>query len=136
MTRQMRYPAVPLVVHDPFFSVWSFSDRLTESWSCHWGGADSRLSGILRIDGRSRRFCGLDGGEAMEQTGCEVLPTRTIYTFAADGVELKFTFLSPLLPDDLELLSRPLCYLCRKCVPSTAGNTVCSSIWIAAPTGL
>ena len=111
MTRQMRYPAVPLVVHDPFFSVWSFSDRLTESWSCHWGGADSRLSGILRIDGRSRRFCGLDGGEAMEQTGCEVLPTRTIYTFAADGVELKFTFLSPLLPDDLELLSRPLCYL-------------------------
>ena len=67
MTRQMRYPAVPLVVHDPFFSVWSFSDRLTESWSCHWGGADSRLSGILRIDGRSLRFAGPDGGEAMEQ---------------------------------------------------------------------
>ena len=111
MTQQRRYPAVPLVVHDPFFSVWSFSDRLTESWSCHWGGADSRLSGILRIDGRSLRFSGLDGGEAMEQTGCEVLPTRTIYTFSAGGVELKFTFLSPLLPDDPELLSRPRCYL-------------------------
>lgn len=111
MTQQRRYPAVPLVVHDPFFSVWSFSDRLTESWSCHWGGADSRLSGILRIDGRSLRFAGPDGGEAMEQTGCEVLPTRTIYTFSAGGVELKFTFLSPLLPDDPELLSRPLCYL-------------------------
>ena len=91
MTQQRRYPAVPLVVHDPFFSVWSFSDRLTESWSCHWGGADSRLSGILRIDGRSLRFAGPDGGEAMEQTGCEMYinPRDEGYEPGMSGMKFK-----------------------------------------------
>jgi hypothetical protein len=38
-------------------------------------------------------------------------PTSTSYTYAGAGVSLTMTFLTPLLPDSLELLSRPLTYI-------------------------
>ena len=47
----------------------------------------------------------------LPQTKVEVLPTRTIYEFAGAGVKLGLTFLTPALPDDLDVLSRPLTYL-------------------------
>jgi len=47
----------------------------------------------------------------MPQTGLEVLPTRTLYRFEADGVRLGVTFTTPALPHDLDLLSRPVTYV-------------------------
>jgi hypothetical protein len=44
---------------------------------------------------------------ALPQTALEVLPTRTIYHFSGAGVEFTLTFLTPALPFDLEVLSRP-----------------------------
>ena len=35
-----------------------------------------------------------------------MLPTRTVYTFEGGGVALTLTFLTPALPDDLDVLSR------------------------------
>jgi hypothetical protein len=108
-----RPPAVPLVTHDPYFSVWSFNDRLTDDWSRHWTGAIQAICGLCRIDGKAYRFCGPQpkDAEAMKQTGLEVWPTRTIYEFEAGGVRLVLTFMTPLLPDDLDLISRPVTYL-------------------------
>jgi hypothetical protein len=108
-----RPPAVPLVTHDPYFSVWSFADRLTDDWPRHWTGAYNGISGIARIDGAALRFAGKSGAapDAMEQLDVSVLPTRTIYRFAARGVELVLTFLTPALPHDLDVLARPLTYL-------------------------
>ena len=40
-----------------------------------------------------------------------MLPTRTIYEFAGAGVKVGLTFFTPALPDDLDVLSRPLTYL-------------------------
>jgi hypothetical protein len=51
------------------------------------------------------------GAPALPQTKVEVLPTRTSYLFQSAEVSVSLTFLTPALPDDLDLLSRPLTYL-------------------------
>jgi hypothetical protein len=51
-------PAYPLIVHDPYFSIWSFSDKLNESTTRHWTGTDHSLLGILSVDGKLYKFLG------------------------------------------------------------------------------
>lgn len=53
-----------------------------------------------------------------EQTSLKVTPTQSIYTFACQGVELTVTFTSPLLPDNLDVLSRPASYIAFHAVSS------------------
>ncbi len=129
----LRPPAVPLVTHDPYFSVWSTTDRLTEGWSKHWTGANHALCGIARIDGKPYRFMGIrpEDTPAMNQTRLQVTPTRTVYTFEADGVELQMTFLTPALPYDLDVLSRPVTYILWQ-VRSTDGKTHDVSLYLDA----
>jgi hypothetical protein len=40
-----------------------------------------------------------------------VLPTRSIYTFEGAGVALTLTFMTAALPEDMDILSRPVTYL-------------------------
>lgn len=105
-----RPPAVPLVTHDPYLSVWSVSDRLPDNWPRHWTGAVNGLAGLIRVDGKTYRFCGTPSREwpAAEQLSVDVGPTRTVYRFRAGPADLTVTFVSPLLPDDPDLLSRPI----------------------------
>jgi len=108
----LRYPAVPLIVHDPYFSVWSFTDRLTESYTRHWTGSGNGMRGMVNIDGHAYRFAGdIKHVPPMEQKSVEVLPTRTVYIFEAAGIRLTLTFLTPALPHRLDIMSRPLTYL-------------------------
>ena len=53
----------------------------------------------------------VDTFPAAEQTYTEVTATQTIYTFKCAGVNLKLTFSSPLILQDLALLSNPASYL-------------------------
>ena len=71
------------------------------------------MCGLIRIGGNTKRFMGTtpEDIEVVEQTALDVFATRSVYTFADNTVELKVTFLSPLLLDDLELLSRPVSYV-------------------------
>jgi hypothetical protein len=114
-----RPPAVPLVAHDPYFSIWSAADRLSDTGTTHWTGKPNTISALARIDGKvysltgnlGRGGRGAPASGAMAQTRVEVLPTRTIYEFAGAGVKIGLTFLTPALPDDLDVLSRPLTYI-------------------------
>lgn len=110
----LRPPAVPLVTHDPYFSVWSFNDSLAGDRTRHWTGAWHGMVSMARVDGKPYLLMGQSYGalpEMMRQTRLEVLPTRTVYEFEGGGVRISLTFLSPLLPHDLEVMSRPVTYL-------------------------
>lgn len=108
-----RPPSVPLVACDPYFSIWSPADKLTDADTTHWTGKARQLTGLVKIDGKNFRVMGIDPENvpALPQTSLEVLPTRTIYTFEGAGVRLALTFTTPALPDDLDVLSRPVTYL-------------------------
>ena len=109
----LRPPAVPLIVHDPYFSVWSFADQLTAEPTKHWTGTEQQLTGLAYLDGKAYRFLGNAprGVPAMEQTGRKVTPTQTRYDFRAGAVDLTLRFLTPALVTDLDILSRPVTYV-------------------------
>jgi Domain of unknown function (DUF1793). len=116
----IRPPAVPLVTVDPYFSVWSQADRLTDDFTRHWTGQRHAMTGLIRIDGTVQRFAGLvepnaeryyTEPQAMEQLNVTVTPLSTVYVFQSAGVELTVRFTSPLLLNDLDVLSRPASYV-------------------------
>jgi hypothetical protein len=110
---QERPPATPLITHDPYFSVWSTTDKLTDSETAHWTGTAQPLLGMVRIDDKTYRFMGKrpETVPAMMQTVQTVTPTHTVYEFRQDGIVLSLTFFTPAILSDMDLLSRPVTYL-------------------------
>jgi hypothetical protein len=68
-----KMPAYPLITHDPYFSIWSFSDSLQASTTKHWTGSDQSMLGYLKVDGRLYRFMGQE-----EKVYNSLLPTSEI----------------------------------------------------------
>src|SRR5690349_6183264 len=121
--KALRPPAVPLVACDPYFSIWSPADKLTDADTQHWTGKPNRLASVVYIDGKAHRVLGGDRstGVSLRQTGVQVLPTRTICGFDDAGITLTLTFATPALTDDLDVLSRPVTYLTYE-IRSTDGR--------------
>jgi hypothetical protein len=118
-----RPPAVPLVPHDPYFSIWSMTDHLTDAPTKHWTGTIQSLSSLVRVDGKVFRVMGTEPRHSptLQQTNLTVLPTHTIYSFEGAGIRLTLTFFTPALPSNPEVLSRPATYLTWQ-VQSPDGN--------------
>lgn len=108
-----RPPAVPLAVNDPYLSLWSPADELTESETMHWSRAAQPLSVIGEVGGRTWRFCGVEPRDvpAARQLSVEVHCCETVYAFDADGARVELRFSTPFIPGDWEVFSRPVTYL-------------------------
>ncbi len=109
----LRAPAVPLITCDPYLSIWSNGNRLTDVPTEHWTGKPHRLTSFVKIDGKIFRIMGNGpkGIPALPQTALAIHPTRTIYGFEGEGIQLNLTFMTAALPDDMMVLSRPLGYI-------------------------
>jgi len=112
---QLRPPSVPLITVDPYFSVWSPADKLTDSVTVHWTGHPNTIVGTAEVDGTAYRFMGklnrADNTPALTQTARDCDTFSTKYTFEGAGIVLDLTFSTPLLMDDFDLMTRPVSYL-------------------------
>ncbi|MCU7694156.1 glutaminase domain-containing protein [Haoranjiania flava] len=79
-------PAYPLIMHDPYVSIWSFTDELNASATKHWTGTDQSLTGYAKIDGKIYRFMGSE-----LKTFDKVIPTTEEGTYASLYTEKKPT---------------------------------------------
>jgi len=133
---QLRAPSMPLITVDPYFSVWSPGNCLTDSVTVHWTEKPNTVVGIAEIDGTPYRFLGRfskeDTSPAMTQISADCGAFSTTYTFAAAGVQLCAIFTTPLLLDDLDIMTRPVSYL-RVDAKSLDGNahTVKSRLYVS-----
>ncbi len=129
-----RPPSVPLVACNPLFSIWSNADKLTDDVPRHWTKKANRLTSMIRVDGTTLRLMGDEPAavQPMPQLGfATVLPTRSIYQFEGSGVHVTLTFFTPMLPTDVDVLSRPLTYLTWN-VRSTDGQPHAASVFFSA----
>lgn len=123
---KLRAPAVPLITVDPYFSVWSTADRLTDKPTTHWtdrsspmartdypteGHRPNSMLGLVTIDGATYRFMGVSDHPVIKQTDLDINALSTVYTFETETVAVTASFLAPILPTDIELISRPVNYL-------------------------
>ncbi len=110
-------PAYPLFLKDPYFSFWCDGEILAQNDPVTWWGERKPMLGIARVNGRTYGFFGgvrrfLDCGLVpAKQIDLSVDAFSTRYAFDLDGVKLLVSFVSPLLPTDLSLLSMPTCYM-------------------------
>lgn len=59
-TTDLRLPSVPLVVNDPYLSIWSPYNQLNEGITRHWTNDEKPMQGWLRVDGVTYCFMGVD----------------------------------------------------------------------------
>ena len=109
----LRQPAVPLVTSDPYLSIWSEADHLTDDTTRHWTHHQHSLVSLIRVDGMTYRLMGNDPKDtpALPQLSVTVTPTRSIYEFEDAKIHVTLAFMTPALPHDLDVLTRPLTYL-------------------------
>ena len=128
-----RAASIPLILHDPYFSIWSGTDKLYDSDTVHWCGKRQKIRGYITIDGESFCFMGdKEFHQVIPQTGIELTATGTKYTFENEKVILTAAFTSPLLLEEPVLVSRPCTYVDFEVVRKAGEADVTIDVQISA----
>ena len=99
-------------MHDPYFSIWSSCDQLYDADPVHWSGIRQKIRGYVTVDGMVYSFLGnKEFHTEIPQKAIDVTATKTVYTFENEKIILNVGFTSPLLLEDLTLVSRPCTYV-------------------------
>lgn len=110
--RVTRAASIPLIVHDPLFSIWSSADHLYDTNTVHWCKARQKICGYVTVDNAVYGFMGdPQFHQVIPQQYIDVTATATEYYFENEKIGLKVRFTTPLLMDDLVLVSRPCTYV-------------------------
>lgn len=111
-------PSYPLFVKDPFFSIWSPCDTLNGGDVEFWTGLKRKMYGVVYANGVAYTFLGRKVcGEDLKQKSVSISSFTTDYEFTCDAFDLAVSFISPLTPNDLTLLSCPVCYMAYTITP-------------------
>jgi len=81
----LRAPSVPLITSDPYFSIWSPYNTLTEGNTEHWTGEQHPILGVIQVDGKNYRFMGED-----RQNLIPIIPSSRAEAWSA-----RYTFNKP-----------------------------------------
>ncbi len=111
MNKISKLPAIPLITHDPFFSLWCMGKHPAADHIRHWASSAKPIWGGCVIDGVVTRFIGRGGRHSMKCVDTDITPLQTKFVFEDLGVRLTVKFTSPLLLDDLDILSTPISYV-------------------------
>lgn len=109
---KLRAPSVPLITIDPYFSIWSPADEINTVRTEHWTGKSNSIIGTVKVDGEEFLFLGYHRDiHKIKQVSLEIDALSTTAVFRNSLIELKAEFLSPVIADDYNLLTRPVSYL-------------------------
>ncbi|WP_321996627.1 glutaminase domain-containing protein [Draconibacterium orientale] len=111
--QEFRAPSYPLVTHDPYFSIWINNEVPTQIETTHWSQKPMPIRSVVKVDGKAYRLMGKSPAfvPAAKLTKSNLSATQTTFSFQQDGVEISMNFLSPILIEDLDMVSRPLTYV-------------------------
>ena len=109
MTKVTRASSIPLILSDPYFSIWSPADRLTDCDTQSWTGKEQPVRGYVTVGTATFRFMGADPVvPVIPQTGLEVTATQTVYHFENELLALTLTFSTDLDLAQLQKISEPV----------------------------
>ena len=111
MAKISKLPAIPVITHDPFFSLWCMGKHPAADHTRHWAGFAKPLWGGCIIDGVVTRFIGRGGRHSMKCVDTDITPLSTKFVFEDLGVRLTVKFTSPLLLKDLDVMSTPITFI-------------------------
>ncbi len=109
---KLRAPSIPLITIDPYFSIWSAADEINTTRTVHWTGKSNSILGTVTVDGSRYLFLGYHRDiHKLKQTALEITALSTKAVFEGGGIRLTALFTSPLLADNLHIMTRPVSYL-------------------------
>jgi hypothetical protein len=117
MVKVKRASSIPLFLSDPYFSIWSPADKLTDCDTQSWTGKKQAVRGYIRVGTTTYRFMGADSVvPAIPQVDLQVTATQTTYIFENNQIKFSVSFSQDLDLNDLYKISEPVTVITTKVV--------------------